>query len=82
MPLCQIHGAVVQAFSIGLLHRYGRAFRCRCCARNFSFHLVFLPTASFLSAEKFGVEVIVDWVLAIGPRVVNLFPHPSLACCN
>jgi hypothetical protein len=71
-------GSYVGAQAFG----HGRAFRCCHCSMNFSFHLVFLPTASFLSAEKFGVEVVVDRLLAIGPGVVNLFPHPSLAPYN
>jgi hypothetical protein len=41
---------------------------------------VFFPTAFFLSTEEFGVEVEVRRIMPVGPRGVNLFPDPSLAC--
>jgi hypothetical protein len=45
---------------------------------TFQFHLVFFPTASFLSGEGFSVVAVVAWIAAIERGIVNLLPHPSL----
>ena len=45
---------------------------------NFHFDLVFFPAACFLSVEGFSVVAAVAWVEAIGRRVINLLPDPSL----
>lgn len=77
-PLAPTEG---QSLSTEASSPLGGPFRwCHCGSSDFSFHLVFFPAAFFLSAEAFGVEVLVGRILAIGPRVVNLLSYPSLAC--
>jgi hypothetical protein len=49
---------------------------------DFPLHPVFFPTADFLSAERFGVEVVVSRISVGGPGIVRFFAHPSLACNN
>jgi len=49
---------------------------------DFSFHPVFFPTAYFLPAKHFGVEVAVSRISVGGPGIVKFFAHPSLACSD
>src|ERR1700687_5068399 len=47
--------------------------------RNFLFHLVFFPAASFLAGEEFSVVSVVACITAFERGIVNFLPYPSLA---
>jgi hypothetical protein len=48
--------------------------------RNFLFHLMFLPAASFLPGEGFSMVALVARITSIERGVINLLSYPSLPC--